>query len=381
MDVKQCVLTSLDDISALRTMLSGYTPDLLLVFADTPFMADADFVATLQQAGGTLLGCTTAGEIARHEVHNYHAVVTAIRFAQAHVQLATTEVAGMADSFRAGQQVGSELTPAGLQAVFVLGPGLNINGSALISGLKAGLPEHVGISGGLAADYSDFKYTWVLSDNGVSHTGVAALGLYGAGLSVTTGAYGGWKSFGPFRKITRAADNILYELDNQPALDVYKRYLGEYADQLPASGLLFPMEMVDASRTSSGLVRTILEVDEKNGSLTMAGDILSEGYLRLMHASTDDLVEGAEQAAYLVRNNTVLPMPASALLILVSCVGRKLIMGDSSDEEVEAVNAVIGHTAPVCGFYSYGEISPHQDCRGARLHNQTMTVTLIAEQS
>ena len=113
----------------------------------------------------------------------------------------------------------------------------------------------------------------------------------------------------------------------------------------------------------------------------MAGDILSEGYLRLMHASTDDLVEGAEQAAYLVRNNTVLPMPASALLILVSCVGRKLIMGDSSDEEVEAVNAVIGHTAPVCGFYSYGEISPHQDCRGARLHNQTMTVTLIAEQS
>ncbi|MDP1153786.1 FIST C-terminal domain-containing protein, partial [Klebsiella pneumoniae] len=82
---------------------------------------------------------------------------------------------------------------------------------------------------------------------------------------------------------TRSSHNVLYELDGEPALDIYKRYLGDHARELPGSGLLFPFAMLGDDDSESGLVRTILGVDEAQGSVTLAGDIDPQGYLRLMH--------------------------------------------------------------------------------------------------
>ena len=179
------------------------------------------------------------------------------------------------------------------------------------------------------------------------------------------------------RKVTRCAGNVLYELDGQPALDIYKRYLGDYAKDLPASGLLFPFEMLGEDRSALGLIRTILGVDEAAGSLILAGNIVDCGYLRLMHASTDSLVDGAVAAAEeAFRPGTD---AGESLVLLVSCVGRKLVMGTRVDEEVEAVAAVFGPQACIAGFYSNGEISPMRDLLTCHLHNQTMTITHIAE--
>ena len=191
------------------------------------------------------------------------------------------------------------------------------------------------------------------------------------------GSFGGWSPFGPARKVTRCANNVLFELDGESALEVYKRYLGEHAKGLPASGLLFPFAMLGKDHSEVGLIRTILGVDEANGSLTLAGDIDPEGYLRLMHASTDALVEGAEaaaEAAQAMRGNA-----GEGLALLVSCVGRKLVMGGRVDEEVEAVGDVFGQGATLAGFYSYGEISPFSPSVDCKLHNQTMTITYLSE--
>jgi hypothetical protein len=179
------------------------------------------------------------------------------------------------------------------------------------------------------------------------------------------------------RKVTRSKDNVLFELDGEPALEVYKRYLGQYAKDLPASGLLFPFSMVSAGRDPTGLIRTILGVDEQTGSVTLAGDIDPDGYLKLMHSNTDQLVSGAEAAADAARQ--MLQDDGRGLILLVSCVGRKLVMGGRVDEEVEAVADVFGENAVVTGFYSYGEISPFVAGGECRLHNQTMTVTYINE--
>jgi hypothetical protein len=283
----------------------------------------------------------------------------------------------MDDSRAAGHRLAAQLKRPDLQAVMVLGQGVNINGSALLAGMNEVLPSSVPITGGLAGDDGAFQRTYTLLDNQVSSDGLVAVGFHGQGMRVAHGCFGGWEPFGVTRKITRAAGNVLYELDGEPALDLYKRYLGEYAKDLPASGLLYPFELLDSAKSEIGLIRTILGIDEVQRSLTLAGDLVDGGYLRLMHASTTRLVEGAEAAAQAARD--MLAHDSPGLVLLVSCVGRKLVMGGRVDEEVEAVADVFGTRAALAGFYSYGEFSPYFATPECKLHNQTMTVTCLSE--
>ena len=378
MQVRQCVLTSVDVLSPLSSMLSQFDADLILVFADTAFITHPQFQNILTQSGAVVAGCTTAGEIAGVDVLDHQAAITAITFSHSQVKLVSTPLSSMQDSARDAATLGAQLCADQLRAVLILATGLDINGSALISGLQQELPEDVLIFGGLAGDYARFSETFVLNNDGEHNQCVMAIGFYGDKLNITNAAAGGWQPFGPYRKVSRAKDNILYELDGQPALDVYKSYLGEYAEQLPSSGLLFPLEMVDEERKSSGLVRTILDVDEQEGSLILAGDIMKNGYLRLMFAANEGLVGGAEVAARLATERHPCPLTTDCLVLLISCVGRKLIMGDLIEDEIDAV-VQLSRPPTVTGFYSYGEIGTHQESGHSVLHNQTMTVSLITE--
>jgi len=363
--------------------LAELGPQLVLVFAAAEHMANPALVEALATAFPDCLhiGCSTAGEIAGDDVDEHSLVITAIRFSQAQVREARTDLAEMADSRAAGARLATQLQGPGLQAVLVFGQGVAINGSALVEGLSGGLPPQAIITGGLAGDGGAFLRTWVLSSAGVSDRQLAAVGLYGDSLRIGHGSFGGWTAFGPARKVTRCENNVLYELDGEPALEIYKRYLGDYAADLPASALLFPFSMVGKDRSSLGLIRTILGVDESNGSLILAGEIDPQGYLKLMHANPNALVDGAQHAAEMARAM----VSGEALGILVSCVGRKLVLGGRVDEELEAVADVFGQGCTLTGFYSYGEISPLVPAPGSlpgeacRLHNQTMTITLLAE--
>lgn len=363
--------------------LQDIAPQLVLVFFAVECLADASFSDLLAEAfpDALRIGCSTAGEIAGETVGEGGIVVTAVHFAATTVREVTTELASMADSSAAGERLAAQLPAEGLRAALMFAPGVAINGSALVAGMSRRLPFGVAVSGGLAGDGGAFSHTWVLSSQGVAEQRVVAVGFYGPALRVGHGSFGGWEPFGPARKVTRCENNVLYELDGEPALDIYKRYLGEYARDLPASGLLFPFSMADKDRSSVGLIRTIQGVDEASGSLTLAGEIDPEGYLKLMHANPNALVDGAQRAAEMARAM----VPGEALAILVSCVGRKLVLGGRVDEEVEAVADVFGRSCTLTGFYSYGEISPFNTAPGAvaadscRLHNQTMTITLLAE--
>jgi hypothetical protein len=294
------------------------------------------------------------------------------------VEQSSTELAGMADSRAAGERLAHGLPRKGLRAVVIFGQGLQINGSAVLLGLTESLGPEVSVSGGLAGDGGAFVQTWVLDDQGLSSTRIACVGLYGERLQVSSGSFGGWSPFGPARRVTRCENNVLFELDGESALAVYKRYLGEHAKGLPASGLLFPFAMLGEDHHELGLIRTILGVDESDGSLTLAGEIEPGGYLKLMHASADALVEGAATAARAAQA----PQPGDAsqgLALLVSCVGRKLVMGGRVDEEVEAVADVLGQEAALAGFYAYGEMGTYGVPAQCKLHNQTMTITYLSE--
>jgi hypothetical protein len=280
-------------------------------------------------------------------------------------------------SEEAGVALAAQLDAPDLRSVLILGQGVQINGSALIDGIVRRLGREVVLTGGLAGDAGAFKRTWTLFDDAVSTSNIVGIGFYGDAIKMAHGSFGGWQPFGPARKVTRARGNVLHELDGEPALEIYKRYLGEYAKDLPASGLLFPFAMLGEDHNEVGLIRTILGVDETSRSLILAGDIVENGYLRLMHASTNALISGAEAAAHAARDMFRSTRPG--LAILVSCVGRKLVMGGRVDEEVEAVAHVFGAGATITGFYSNGEISPYVASTSCELHNQTMTITYLYE--
>ncbi len=377
MQVIQILLRPESVVANELAMLRDSDPQLLLVFGNAAWLAALAGPLTELFPSAKCLGCSTAGEISSQGVSDGTCVVTAVRFDSTRVQAASTLLASMDDSFAAGQRLAHQLSAAGLRAVLVLGQGVNINGSAMIAGMTEVLGTEVLITGGLAGDDAAFKETLVLCDGAVFSDRIACVGLYGEQLEVSHGSFGGWMPFGPTRKVTRCANNVLFELDGEPALAIYKRYLGEHAAGLPASGLLFPFSMLGSDQNEVGLIRTILAVDEAQGSLTLAGDIDPDGYLRLMHASTDALVDGAEAAAQAAKQ--ALQSGGQGLALLVSCVGRKLVMGGRVEEEVEAVADVLKQSALLTGFYSYGEISPFTGGMACKLHNQTMTITHLTE--
>ncbi|HLG73474.1 MAG TPA: FIST N-terminal domain-containing protein [Chloroflexota bacterium] len=349
---------------------------LAFIFGSTAELAKRESFDAIrrQYPEAILLGCSTAGEICGTSVLDDTLVVTAVQFENTPLQLARTSVSDMADSQAAGEFLARNLPHEGLRHVFVLSDGLKVNGTALSEGLKGALPDDVVVTGGLSGDGDRFSRTLVCADDVPAEGTVAALGLYGDSLQVGFGSLGGWDPFGPDRLITRSKGNVLYELDNQSALELYKTYLGPHAAGLPSTGLLFPLELRTGDQ---GLVRTILAVDEKEQSLTFAGDVPEGCYARLMKANFERLIDGAVGAAK--ASHHTLSGGSADLAVLISCVGRKLVLKQRIEEEVEGVREVLGEGTTLAGFYSYGEISPQTPTAKCELHNQTMTITTFGE--
>lgn len=378
MELRQLHLSSV--ASAPLTGLAEIAPSLVLVFAAPRFFSDPALPAWLTSSfsGARVLGVSTAGEIEASGVSEDSLVITAIRFDALRFRVARADLADMADSRAAGARLARQLTTDDPpKAVVLFSQGVRVNGSEVIAGAVSVLGPGIPITGGLAGDYGAFQQTWCLLDDQVSDRMMLAIGLYGDAVRFAHGSYGGWHSFGPARRATRTDGNVLHELDGKPALATYKAYLGDYAKDLPASGLLFPIALLADDHQESGLIRTLLAVDETDGSLVLAGDIPQDSYVRLMHSSTEALIDGAESAATAAKR--MAPGDAPALGLLVSCVGRKLVMGDRVEEEVEAVGGVLGRGCLLAGFYSNGEISPDMRTLDCKLHNQTMTITYLSE--
>lgn len=354
---------------------ASHNADLVLVFGGRHALESGAPLEELRRRhrAATILGCSTAGEICDTRVLDDTLVATSVQFATTRVAGGMVRIADASHSRTVGGQLGATLDPVGLRHVFVLSDGVGVNGSELVRGLTASLPTDVTVTGGLSGDGSAFQKTAVVWNDGVSSGAVAALGFYGDNLDVGYGSLGGWDPFGPERLITRSASNVLFELDGRSALGLYKQYLGEHAAGLPATGLLFPLSL----RTQDGepgVVRTILSVNEEDQSLTFAGDVPEGAYARLMKANFDRLVDGAVGAARTSRGSG-----SPDLAVLISCVGRKLILKQRVEDEVDGVREALGSKAAITGFYSYGEISPFTPHARCELHNQTMTVTTFSE--
>ena len=335
----------------------NFIPDVFFLFVSPLFKKTEEFVKNLSKSypDSYLIGCSTAGEIIGNDVLDNTVALTAVKFEKTKLKLVDVDLIDYnMDSFDSGKALSKKLMTKDLRHIFVLSDGLLVNGAELVKGLSSDTDKTVSITGGLAGDGANFENTFVIYNGVVKSMKIVALGLYGPDLKIGFASKGGWDSFGIERLVTKSDKNILYELDGEPALDLYKSYLGDKAKDLPGSGLLFPLSMRDKNK-GTPVVRTILGINEEDHSLTFAGNIPEGSYVRLMKANIDRIINGAEQSATICKEGM---NDEQQLAFLISCVGRRLVMKQLVEEEVEAVNEQLGEHIYTTGFYSYGEIAP-----------------------
>ena len=350
---------------------------LVLVFGNRYLLEDAaiyDEVRSLFPDGHLIFG-SSSGEIVAGAVNDEHITITAIEFEKTRFEVQTTSIIeAHNDSEQAGRTVVEKLSKEGLKHIFVISEGSSVNGSALTKGMQEAVPE-VLITGGLCGDDARFERTLASYNQQPKEGEIIVIGFYGETFEASFSIYGGWTPFGPERLITKSEGNVLYEIDGKPALDLYKRYLGDKAAELPGSALIYPLN-VKSQENEQSFVRTILNIDEEQNAMILAGDVPEKATVQLMMTNMDNIAIASETAASRAMEGRKTP---PELALLISCIGRKLVLDQRVEEEVEEVMSVIGNDTTIAGMYSYGEIAPFYGEQSCKLHNQTMTITLISE--
>jgi len=351
---------------------------LVFLFGDTEAVKNPEHFqyARTRYPNAIITGCSTAGNILGPLLSDAEMTMSLISFenGSSKVKLSRQEFDISSDFDSLAEDLLSPLRNDDLKHIFILSNGYNINGSVLTNSLNH-KSNGITITGGLAGDGINFGQTYVYGNQEAQSNIVVAVGFYGDSLHVQSGCYSGWSDFGIERKVTRSEGNIVYEIDGEPALELYKKYLGENAQDLPHSGLRFPIKMQE-NPSKEPVIRTLLAIDETKNSVIFAGDVPQNSIIRLMKSDIDELINGAGKAAQMITPANSKP----ALGLAVSCVGRKIVLNKIIDDELEMVTDTLGENVILSGFYSYGEIAPTKtgstDCQ---LHNQTMTLTTIYE--
>lgn len=351
---------------------------LVLVFGNRFLLEDEGIYDELRQKfpDGHLVFGSTSGDITSQFVSDDSITVTAIEFERSTFQIKRSNVLNSdLDSFKTGQDLVNQFDQEGLKHVFVISEGSFINGSQLTKGMNAASDNELLVTGGLCGDAARFEKTLAAYNENPKQGEIIAIGFYGETFEASFAIHGGWTPFGPERVVTSSESNVLFELDGQPALDLYKKYLGEKSKELPAAALLYPLNVLSANEKQS-YVRTILNIDEETNAMVLAGDIPENSRVQLMMTNVDNIANASELAAkQAIEKRKTKPQ----LALLVSCIGRKLVLDQRVEEEIEEVVSIVGDDTTICGFYSYGEIAPFNLEINCQLHNQTMTITLISE--
>ncbi len=328
--------------------------------------------------GAHIVGCSTSGEIYKDEIFDHTISAMVLKFEKSSIVSAHIDADLDDDAYEIGKKLGDTLQANELRHLFVLSGGWQFDGTKLVEGIQSALPIGVTISGGVAGDDSGTMESWVLYGKNIGHGKIAALAFFGESIHIGTGCEGGWDKLGLDRIVTKAENKKIFTLDDKPALSIYKLYLGEKAKELPGSALLFPLAILDPDG-NPGKIRSVMDINEEEQSLLL-NDSFKEGDLvSLMSGNLKRLVDGAYNAAS--RASASLPKQSEeSAIIAISCIGRRQMMQRRTEEELMEISEVFDDKTQMIGFYSHGEISPGLESLSS-LHNQTMTITLIGEQT
>jgi len=340
----------------------------------------AELLNGICDAIGTLniVGCTTDGEISHLGVSTHSAVLAAIASDCLHFQVVFVEGIS-SDCEQAGRRLALKIDGAPIY-VQLFSDGLTNNGCALLRGMASVFGKQIPIAGGSAGDNGEFKKTWQFARRQVLSDAAVAISFHGK-MHFGTGVRSGWAPIGLAKKATRASGNILYELNNESALEVYQRFLGKHSHKLPAIGVEYPLSLIgdwgDVGEEDYSLLRATVSVNRQEGSISFGGEIPEGATVSLTCGDRSSVLDAAGKAARLAKSDLGVHEPA--MIFCYSCMARKILLGRRTEEEIERVRSIISPTVPVAGFYTYGEYCRVKRGGSSLFHNETIAVTVIGE--
>lgn len=377
-------LAGKDAASIARDKMGRGRPDLTIIFASVIFNQEEMLKGVLSVVGDSpLVGCSGAGEITTEGPEKKSLVVLVLASDSLRATIGLGEAISR-DARKAGQQAAREASKAGGERhIFMMMPdGLKGNGADIVRGVQEILGTSFPIVGGSAGDDFLFQQTYQYYNDQVLSDAVTGV-LFGGPITCAFGARHGWRTLGKHRLVTRAKANVIYEIDDEPAVQIYEEYFGKGVEELSQEPLarmaiLYPLGM-SVPGEEEYLLRNALRV-ERDGSLVCVAEVPEGSEVRLMMGSRKNCIEAARAAAQQALDS--LGEAKVELAIVFSSISRYKLLGRRDSFEIDAIREVLGGDVPLVGFYTYGEQAPlraEMNVGQSYFHNETIVILAIGE--
>jgi hypothetical protein len=376
MKVQCFVAESMKDIDTQinEARANGLTPTLGIAFASVNFG-----IAPLSEALGkyddiAFLGASTDGEIIANGegqvVYEGTAALSLIDCDKDAFRLQFFQGNGK-KSFDVGQEVGNWGVKQFVRPGFIVASGgLHADGEEILKGIISVAGPETPVFGGLAGDDKAFKTTFAFTNGQYTADGVVALVLDTDRIELDGIAISGWSGIGAEKRVTKAEGNVVYTIDNEPALEVYKKYLSITDKDLPQIGVEYPLMLI--REDGSSILRAVMDIDRNTGALVFAGTVPQGSRVRFSTSSGVDVIEQVKRDIDTYSKK----FPQADHLILFSCMARHLALGPMVDEEILA--AYEKWNVPLIGFFTYGEIGKSLTGK-CDFFNETFTLATLKE--
>jgi len=359
-----------------KSLSDGFKPTLAIVFMS--FKLDIDAVCDLLDGKGIqILGATSSGEFISNEIEEESIVVMLLDMDPSYFKLLFLEIGNRSD-FEIAKQLGEEGKKTFANAAFIITSGYSVNmdGEEIIRGIEEGFGGEVTIFGGMAGDDLTLTgpkaFTWGKS----SITGLVALIIDEDKIAISGVATCGWKAIGITKIITKSDGNIVYTIDDKPALDLVMKYLGlnlenQVNNTVFNLGAYYPLQLERENAPS--VMRTAMMGNSEDRSLICAGNVPQGSKIRFSLPPDFDVIDTVVEECTEVKEENLKDADA---VIMFSCISRYLSFGVVTSEEIERVSSV--WNAPLIGFFTYGE---YGKAKGGQheFHNNTCSVVALKE--
>ena len=368
--------TSIDEIKSkfAKVIADGFTPTLAIIFCSIT-QNRKEIVDFFNANNVDVFGSTTAGEIVDSEVMEKSTVVMLLNVNKAHYKI----------FFEASPHTYKVANDLGLFAkasfanpsVMVISSGLTIDAEQIINGFKDA-DKTIPLYGGLAGDDLTMKASYVFTNNQETSTGLIGLALDGDKINVKGLATSGWDNIGIEKTITKSTGNIVYTIDDEPAVDVFVKFfqftesVDNTAEIIAQNFAQYPLQL--KKENGNTVLRAPLMVDIESRALIFAGGIPQGSKVKFSVQPGFDLIEKTTN-----RINSLKPaIPEADALIMFSCKARHMALGPMTGDEAGMIRGL--WNKPLIGFFTYGEIGAAIDSE-CDFHNETCSMVILKEKN
>ena len=349
--------------SAVKKALKGsYSSQLIQIFTseiDTKKISSLLKKLTSDFPNAIIIGTTTAGEISHAKMYDDSTIISLSLFKT--TKLSVKYVKNI--NTKSGQKLSKTICSKYTKAAIVLSEGLTGEDyEGFVKGIKDKNNKLI-IAGGLAGDNFKLKNTYIFLGDKLYNKGAVAVSFSGKYLFADNKYNLNWTPIGKEFTITSVDGNIVHQIDNVNAVEVFEKYLGkeifnDNAKALPDFQLLY-------KEGETIVARTPLTVDGK--SLVFAGNIKEGQVVQFGFSNASNVVSGSDSLG-----KTIQKKPAEAIFIY-SCIARKTLLGKVLENEFSSFE----HIAPTAGFFTYGEFYSTNTTNA--LLNCTTTILILSE--